>query len=246
MYMIPSSWDGWRKYFEARHYKTLAPAWPCHQGTAAELREAHPNEELGAVEMEDLLEMYRKIIKDQKEKPILVGHSMGGLIVQLLMEEGLGAAGVAIDSAPPKGLISLRFSFLKSYWPVNRPLADPSKPILLTKRQFNYAFVHTLAGDEQEAVYEKFVVPDSRRVGRGPQTDDGIVDYCKPRRPLLIISGKEDHIIPSALNYSNFKKYEDSPSRTEFRMFDGRTHWIVRQEGWEEVAAFVEDWLARN
>jgi len=246
MFMAPASWDGWRKHFEAKGYKTLAPAWPSHEGTPAELRASHPNKQLGALKLEDVLELYRKVIKDQKEKPILIGHSMGGLIVQLLMQEGLGAAGVAIDSAPPKGLISLRWSFLKSNWGVISPFADKSEPILLTQEQFNYAFVHTLSEGEQKAVYDSYVVPESRMVGNGPTTDVAAIDFSKRRLPLLMIAGEQDHIIPPSLNFSNFKKYEDSHSRTEFRMFDGRTHWIAGQKGWEEVADFVIDWLKRN
>lgn len=246
MFMVPASWDGFRKQFEAKGYKTIAPAWPLHEGSAADLRKAHPDKALGALKLEDVIEHYRKIIREQKEKPILVGHSMGGLIVQILMQEGLGAAGIAIDSAPPRGLISLKFSFLKSNWGVISPFADKHEPILLTQDQFNYAFVHTLPESEQTSIYQTYVVPESRLVGNGPTTDAAAVDFDKQRLPLLLIAGENDHIIPASLNYSNFQKYQDSKSRTEFRMFEGRTHWIAGQKGFEEVAEYSIDWLARN
>ncbi|MCE9597953.1 MAG: alpha/beta hydrolase [Spirochaetia bacterium] len=246
MFMTPASWADWQKYFEAKGYKTLAPAWPLHEGKPADLRAAHPNPELARLKLDDVVESYRKVIREQKEKPILIGHSMGGLVVQLLMQEGLGAAGIAIDSAPPQGLISLKFSFLKSNWGVISPFANKEEPLLLTPEQFNYAFVNTQPEAEQKAVYDSFVVPESRLVGNGPTTDVAKIDFSKPRPPLLIIAGEEDHIVPASLNYSNFQKYEPSPSRTEFRLFKARTHWIAGQKGWEEVADFVLDWINRN
>ncbi len=246
MFMVPASWEAWRKHFEARGYRTLAPAWPQHEGAPADLRKAHPNKALGALKLEDVLAHYRKIIREEKQKPILIGHSMGGLIVQILMQEGLGAAGIALDSAPPKGLISLKFSFLKSNWGVISPFADKEEPILLTQDQFNYAFVHSLSEAEQKEIYDAHVVPESRLVGNGPTTDAAAIDFDRARLPLLLIAGEEDHIIPASLNFSNFQKYESSKSRTEFRMFPGRTHWIAGQKGWEEVADFVLDWLKQN
>lgn len=246
MFMTPASWAHWQKYFESRGYKTLAPAWPYHEGKPSDLRAAHPNAQLGKLKLDDVLESYRKVIREQKEKPILIGHSMGGLIVQLLTQEGLAAAGIAIDSAPPKGLISLKYSFLKSNWGVISPFANKEEPLLFTQEQFNYAFVHTLPEAEQKAVYDAFVVPESRLVGNGPTTDVAAIDYTKARSPLLLIAGEMDHITPASMNYSNFQKYETSPSRTEFQLFKGRTHWIAGQKGWEEVADFVLEWINRN
>lgn len=246
MFMTPASWANWQKYFESRGYKTLAPAWPYHEGKPSDQRASHPNAQLGKLTLDDVLESYRKVIREQKEKPILIGHSMGGLIVQLLMQEGLGAAGIAIDSAPPKGLISLKFSFLKSNWGVISPFANKEEPLLLSPEQFNYAFVHTLTESEQKSVYDSFVVPESRLVGNGPTTDTAAIDFSKGRLPLLMIAGELDHITPASMNYSNFQKYESSPSKTEFRMFNGRTHWIAGQKGWEEVADFVLEWINRN
>jgi pimeloyl-ACP methyl ester carboxylesterase len=167
---------------------------------------------------------------------------MGGLIVQLLLSRGAGAAGVAIDSAPPKGVISLKWSFLKSNWPVISPFAAKDKPHLLTIDQFQYAFAGSLTDEELHAAYDRYVVPESRRVGNAPTTKVAQIDFAGLRAPLLFVAGGADRIIPASLNWSNYQRAGASPALTEFREFPGRTHFTLGQAGWEEVADFVIDW----
>lgn len=246
MFMTPACWEKWEPHFQARGYKTLVPAWPEHELPIVEQRKA--SAKLAAVTLEEVLERYRKAIRElgPENPPILVGHSMGGLIVQLLLQEGLGAAGIAIDSAPPKGVISLKYSFLKSNWPVVSPSAKLDNPIVLSQDDWNYAFTNCVASDEQKASFEKYAVPESRRVGKGPTTDAAKIQYDRARPPLLMIAGELDHIIPASLNRSNYGKYASSPSITDFREFPGRCHYIIGQQGWEEVADYALDWIKNN
>lgn len=246
MFVTPACWRDWQSHFEARGYQTLAPAWPQHDIPIADQRGRHPSAELGAVTLADLLARYREALRGLDEKPILIGHSMGGLIVQLLLQEGLGAAGIAIDSAPPKGVISLKYSFLKSNWPAISPFAKLREPISLSLDQFKYAFVNTLPPDQQQAAYDTQVVPESRQVGKGPTTDTAKIDFARARPPLLLIAGEKDHIIPASLNRDNFRKYAKSPSITEFKEFPGRDHWIIAETGWQEVADFALAWIQKN
>ena len=243
MYMTPLCWADWERLFQERGYKTLAPAWPGHDAPVASQRQAHPSAERGALTLEQVLASYRTLLAGLPEKPILVGHSMGGLIVQLLLSEGLGVAGIAIDSAPPKGLISPKFSFLKSNWPVISPSAKIEVPIELSFAQFQYAFMAGLPESDQRAAYEKYVVPESRRVGKGPTTAVATIDFSKARPPLLLVAGSEDHIIPASLNRDNFHRYDKTPAVTDFREFAGRNHWIIAESGWQEVANYTLDWL---
>lgn len=243
MYMTPLCWQAWEGYFRERGYKTLAPAWPLHDAPIAAQRQGHPSQQLGALTLDQILASYRSLLGGLPEKPILIGHSMGGLVVQLLLAEGLGVAGVAIDSAPPKGLLSFNWSFVKSNWPVLTPSADLGTPIELTFSQFQYAFANGLSEAEQGAAFAKYVVPESRRVGKGPTTDVAKIDYGKPRPPLLLVAGENDHIIPASLNYSNYRLYADTPAVTAYREFAGRSHWIIADSGWQEVAAYIVDWL---
>jgi pimeloyl-ACP methyl ester carboxylesterase len=167
---------------------------------------------------------------------------MGGLVVQLLLARGLGAAGVAVSSAPPRGVSVPSWSFLKSNWGVINPFVSAEEPIFLSIEQFAYAFVHTLPLAEQRAVYDAHVVPESRLVGRGPLSAMASIDFDKPRAPLLLVAGAEDHIIPAALNRANLKKYARSPAVTDFEEVPGRTHYILGQVGWEEVADRALAW----
>lgn len=245
MFVTHRCWEGWERLFAERGYRTLAPAWPEHQLPVEEQRRRHPNPELGALTLEAVVARYASIAIDCETPPILIGHSMGGLVVQLLLQLGLGAAGIAIDSAPPKGVLSLRWSFLKSNWPAISPFASIDEPVLLSFEQFCYAFAHTLSPEEQRAAYDQHVVPESRRVGKGPTTDAARIDFSRARSPLLLIAGSDDHIIPASLNRANYRRYAASPAVTDFHEFPGRTHWIIAQRGWEEVAQHALEWIEK-
>lgn len=244
MFMTPLCWEKWEPYFQSHGYRTFAPAWPEHDQPIESQRASHPNPRLAALTLGAVLDHYRTFLRSLDEKPILVGHSMGGLIVQILLQEGLGAAGIAIDSAPPKGVISLKYSFLKSNWPAISPSAKIDEPIWMSFDSFQYAFVSTLPLSEQQAAYARYVVPESRRIGKGPTTETAQLNFQKARPPLLLLAGAKDHIIPSSLNRDNFDKYRKTPAITDFREFPERTHWIIAQEGWEEVAEYVLNWLS--
>jgi pimeloyl-ACP methyl ester carboxylesterase len=191
--------------------------------------------------LSNVLEHFAAIIRTLDETPILIGHSMGGLAVQLLLQQVPAAAGVAIDSAPPMGVFTTEWSFLKSNWPHITPFVSQSRPIEMTFERFQYTFVNGLPIAEQRAAYERYVVPESRRVPRESLT--ARVDFNKPHPPLLLIAGSADHIIPAVLNRSNHARYRRAPSNTDFKEFPGRTHFIIGQQGWEEVADYILSWL---
>jgi pimeloyl-ACP methyl ester carboxylesterase len=242
MYMTPLCWEQWVDRFQSKGYRCLAPAWPGRDQPVEVLRRRHPDPQFGRLTLTGVLEHLTQFIQQLDEKPILVGHSMGGLIVQLLLQKDLAAAAVALDSAPPFGVFTVKWSFLKSNWPHITPFAAQSRPIEMTFERFQYTFVNTLPLAEQRAAYERYVVPESRRVPRESLT--ARIDFKQPHPPLLLIAGSADHIIPASLNKSNYAKYRSSPSVTGFKEFAGRTHFIVGQQGWEEVADYVLGWLS--
>jgi pimeloyl-ACP methyl ester carboxylesterase len=245
MFVTPKCWEGWIRQFQELGFHCSAPAWPFHDRPPAQLRREHPTPELARLTLVDLVAHHEKLIDQLPELPILIGHSLGGLLVQLLLQRGKGAAGVAIDSAPPLGVMTTRFSFLKSNLPILNPLAL-RKPYLMSFREFKYAFVHTLRPGQQVSSYDAQVVPESRRVGLGGLTSAAKIDFSRPHAPLLFVSGSEDRIIPTSLNKSNFRKYRDPGSVTDFFEFPGRTHYIIAQDGWEEVAESVLNWIHRR
>jgi len=243
MYMTPLCWEHWVETFRSRGYQCLAPTWPGRYKPVETLRKNHPDPELGKLTLSAVIESLAAFIKTLDEKPILIGHSMGGLMVQLLLQKDIAAAGVAIDSAPPAGVFTTKGSFLKSNWPHITPFVSLNNPIEMSFERFQYTFVNTLPLEEQRAAYDRYVVPESRRVPRESLGSIARIDFKKPHVPLLFVAGSADHVIPASLNQTNYDKYKQSSSVTSFKEFAGRTHFIIGQKGWEEVAAFIIVWL---
>ncbi|HEU4719160.1 MAG TPA: alpha/beta hydrolase [Bacteroidia bacterium] len=245
MFMNSSCWDDWMRFFSGKGYSCLAPSWPGHEGSVKELREKHPSASLEKLTLGDVVRFFEEKINGLPGKPVLIGHSMGGLAVQLLLNRGLASAGIAVDPAPPKGVFSFKWSFLKSNLPVVNPLKG-NRPDLMSLKRFRYAFVNGMSESEQENAWTRYVVPESRNVPRSSTKNDGKADFRKAHDPLLIIAGGNDHIIPPSLNRKNFEKYKAVGSVTEFKEFPGRNHFTIGQPGWEEVADFCEKWINRN
>jgi pimeloyl-ACP methyl ester carboxylesterase len=241
MYVNSLCWERWVALYQAKGFRCLAPNWPGRDRPIDTLRKHHPDPQLVKLTLSDVIDSVTDTIKALDEKPILIGHSMGGLVVQLLLQRDLAVAGVAIDSAPPMGVFTTKWSFLKANWPHITPFVPQSSPIEMSFERFQYAFVNTLPVAEQRAAYERYVVPESRRIPRESLT--ARVDFKKAHAPLLLIAGTADNIIPASLTRSNYAKYRLSPSVTDFKEFAGRTHFIIGQKGWEEVADFVFGWL---
>lgn len=178
-----------------------------------------------------------------------MGHPFGGLFTQVLLSRGLGAAGVGIDSAPAKGILSLPLSTLRSAWPVLHNPANVHHAVALTPEQFHYAFTNTLSAEESLAVFKRYAIP-----GPGHVLFEGALANVNPhsafavdfkqtdRAPLLFIAGGADHIVPASANRANVKHYRTSPAISAYREFPGRSHYTLGQDGWEEVADFALDW----
>ena len=244
MFVTPACWDAWTAYYQAKGYHCLAPAWPGRDQPVETLRKNHPDPQLGKLTLAEVVEHYARIIVGLDEKPILIGHSMGGLVVQLLLQRNLAVAGIAIDSAPPLGVITTKWSFIKSNWPLINPFVSKYQPYYMPFEHFQYTFVHTMPLAEQRAAYDALVVPESRQVAQGTLSAAARIDFERPHAPLLLIAGEEDHIIPASLTRANHRKYHASaPAITEYAEFAGRTHFIIGQENWQGVAEYISFWL---
>lgn len=241
MFMSPLCWESWIPYYESKGYKVIAPAWPGRDKPNDELRKAHPDAQLAKLKLGDIVEHMESLIKGLDEKPAIIGHSMGGLVVQLLLQRDVAVAGVAIDPAPPAGVLTTAWSFIKSNFPAINPFRL-SQPVMMTFEHFQYAFVNTLPLAEQRAAYDRYMVPESRGVPISSLGAAGKVDFHRPRRPLLITAGEQDHIIPPSLNRSNFEKYTGT-FITDFKMFAGRDHFLIGSRGWKEIADYALEWL---
>jgi pimeloyl-ACP methyl ester carboxylesterase len=246
MYMTPLCWEGWVDRFQSKGYHCLLPAWPGRERPIEALRKAHPDPELGKLTLRRILDALTQTIQSLDEKPVLIGHSMGGLITQLLLQENLAATGIAIDSAPPVGVLTTDWSFLKANWGHITPFVSSNQPVEMTFKRFQYAFVNSMPRTDQEAAFEKYAVPESRRVPRDALTAVARIDFSKPHPPLLLIAGSIDHLIPPSLVRLNYRKYHRSPSLTDFKEFPNRNHFIIGQTKWEQVADYCLDWLGHQ
>ncbi len=242
MYMTPLCWEDWIKRFESKGHRCLVPAWPGRDKSVQSLQT--PDTSLGKLNLTGILDHLTKKIQALDEKPILIGHSMGGLAAQILHNRGLASAAIAIDSAPPAGVFTTEFSFLKANWAHATPFVNPNSPVIMTFERFQYAFVNGMSMDEQRAAFERYVVPESRAIPRQSLTSAAKIDFKKEHAPLLLIAGGSDNIIPASLSKTNYEKYKASPSVTDFKEFAGRNHFLLGQKNWEEIADYCMDWIA--
>jgi pimeloyl-ACP methyl ester carboxylesterase len=242
------SWENFEDYFAKRGFAVSVPEWPRKHGDVEELRENL--DELAGLGLTEIVDHYAALIGELDEPPVLVGHSFGGLITELLLDRGLGRAGVAISPAPPKGILVLPLSTLKAGAPA---LAHPSKRhgvVTLTLDEFKYGFVNTFSDEDAAAAYERYAVPETGRIFY----EAGFANFALhpasevhfkngERAPLLIVGQDQDHTVPASVARAQAKKYEKSPARTDYLEMEGRPHLSMTGEGWEEVAASVDSWL---
>jgi pimeloyl-ACP methyl ester carboxylesterase len=243
LFMNPKSWADWIAFFTAKGYRCHAPAWAGHEGDPPALRAAPPGI-LRTLRLRDVVQQHRDLIASLGEKPLVIGHSVGGLIAQILVNEGLAHAAAALNAAPPQGIFVANWSFLRTNLPVVNPLAG-AKPFQFTLKAFRYAFCNDMTLEETRPVYDSLVCPEARGVARGVASPDAQLDFAKPHAPLLLTGGEKDHIVPWPINAKTFKAYRHAGSTRELKILPGRTHFLCGQKGWEQTAALVHDWLRR-
>ncbi len=242
LFMNAKSWANWVVYFEAKGFVCYTPSFPYHEGEPIDLRN-DIHKELPKLTISDVVKSYEEFIDTLPETPILIGHSVGGFITQKLIELNKGVVGVCIDSAPPAGI----FTFKWSFWRANLPVINPFKgnnAFVPSVEWFQDAFCNTMSLAETTAVYNKYVVPESRNIPRSMLNDPyGKINFNKSHNPLLFISGAKDNIIPPSLNLSNLRAYNDRNSIRDYKKFPNRTHYICGQNDWQEVASYVLEWV---
>lgn len=242
-FVSSSCWDEWKRFFEEYGYTCLVPAWPHKDAPAQTLRSRQPDAQVASIRLAQLVEYFAGIVKQLPEKPILIGHSMGGLLTQLLLQQDLAAAGVAIHSVAPQGVITFKWSFYRSVWGPLGYFTSVDESFLMSFKQWQYAFTNGMPAAEQRAAYRDFAIPESKRLSRDGLTAAAKIDFARPHAPLLFLAGSTDHIIPASLNYSNYRRYQHAGSVTAYRELPGRNHFVLGQPGWREDALCVMTWL---
>ena len=251
LWMTPLSWEHWIDRYENRGFRVLAPAWPGMDGDIDELRRDPSGIE--HLSIQEIVDHYDVIIRELDTEPIIMGHSFGGAFTQILLDRGLGAAGVAIDSAAVKGVLTLPWSTLKSGFPVLKSPANNHKAVALSFEEFRYAFTNTLSEEESKAAYERYAVPGPGRVlfqaalaNFNPHATTSVEFHNDERAPLLLIAGGKDHVSPAAINESNARLYRKSKAVTVYEEFPLRSHFTLGEEGWQQVADYALNWAVEN
>ena len=249
LWMTPRSWEHWKARYEDRGYNVLAPPWPGFEAEVEGLNaDPSPMQDLTANEV---IDAYEALIRGLPSTPIIMGHSLGGAMTQVLLNRGLGCVGIGIASATVKGVRDLPLSTIKAAGKALNPFKR-GEPIPLSEKEFHYAFANTMSEEEARPLYERYAVPAASGVladialanlQRNPPTE---VDFAKEGRiPMLFIGFSEDHVVPPKATKHNERKYDDSVSITEYAEFEGRPHF-PGAPGWEEVADHAIDWAERH
>ena len=241
LWLLPSSWDRWRTVFEEAGFTTLSPGWPDDPNTVAEAKQ-HP-EVFAHKTVGQIADHVEDVIGKLKKRPALVGHSFGGLLVQILAGRGVSDATVAIDPAPFRGVLPLPLSALKSASPVLGNPANHGRAIPLTYEQFRYAFANAVNETEALELFNTYAVPGSgaplfqaATANLNPWTEVKVKTKNPERGPLLIMDGELDHTVPWAIANASYKKQKRNEGVTEIVKIDGRGHSLTIDHGWREVA----------
>lgn len=250
LWLLPNSWDGWRALFEDQGFATLAPGWPDDPATVTEAR--RDPSVFARKGVGDITAHYAEIIRALDRKPIVIGHSFGGLITQKLAGMGLAKVAVAIDPAPGRGVLPLPLSALRASSPVLGNPLNYGRAVALTRNQFRFGFGNAVSEEESDRLYDEYSVAGSGKtlfqaaVANFNPGSETTVDTGNPERgPLLIISGEKDNTVPWAIANASYRRHTKNPNVTEIVEIPGRGHSLVIDGGWHEVAKTALDFITR-
>ena len=250
LWLLPSSWDRWAELFEHAGYASLTPGWPDDPRTVEEAK-AHP-EVFAGKSIGEVADHFEDIIKGLSKKPVVIGHSFGGLLTEILAGRGLASASVAISPAPFRGVLPLPISSLRAASPALRNPANRHRAIPLTYEQFRYSFANAVDEEQAKRLYEQFCVPapaeplfQAAAANLNPWTEAKVDSKNPDRGPMLIIAGGKYHTVPVSISKSSFKHEQDNTGVTEMIELDDRGHAMTIDDNWQEVAETALKFVGR-
>jgi pimeloyl-ACP methyl ester carboxylesterase len=251
LWLTPRSWEGWKERFEQRGYEVLAPAWPRMEGEVEALR--RDPSVMNGLGIQEVADHYERIIRSLDTPPIIMGHSTGGLLTEMMLDRGLGAAGVAVSPAPVKGVLRLPPALLRTVFPALRNPANRKRTVDLTPKQFRRGFTNTMNDADAKAAYERYRVPAPGRVifqaafaNVNPHAPTKVDFHKDDRAPLLVMGNDQDHTIPASVSHEAAKRLGKSKAVVEYKEFAGRPHFTAGAPGWEAVADCALEWAERH
>jgi non-heme chloroperoxidase len=240
LWLLPSSWQRWAQMFEEAGFAALTPSWPDDPETVEQAR-ANPDVFAGKT-VGQVADHVAEVIGGLTAKPVVIGHSFGGLLAQIAAGRGLSAVTVAIDPAPFRGVLPLPISTLRSAMPVLANPANRKRAITLTFEQFRYGWANAVSESEARQLYDEFHVAapgaplfQGATANFNPFTEAKVPDHGD-RGPLLFISGGADHTVPWAITNASFKRQHRHYGITEITEVANRGHALTIDNGWREVA----------
>jgi alpha-beta hydrolase superfamily lysophospholipase len=253
LWVTPRSWEHWKARYEDQGFRVLTPGYPGFEVEVESLNQ--DTTPIDHLTIADIIEHLEQVIGELDKPPILIGHSLGGVLVQILLDHGYGAAGVTLDSAPTEGSGKVApLSQLRSTFPVFRNPANIHRAVGFTFDEWRYAFTNTFSEEDARKAYDRYAIPAPGGIvwhgvlaNLQPGHQDGWVDYRNDDRPpLLFISAAEDHLMPPKIQWSNAMHYKSDKTVTEVKEYEGFSHLLPAQKGWEEVADYALEWATTH
>jgi len=251
LWLHGSSWQSWVDLFTEAGYAPIAPGWPGDADTVSATREKP--DAVAGFGIEEVTDHFRKIIDGLPAKPILIGHSFGGMIAEKLLGEGYGSAAIGIDAAQIKGVLPLPLSALRATMPVFKNPRNSSRAVALTAEEFRYSFGNAVSQEESDQLFEKWTIPSPGK----PLFEAAVANFSihsparvntdnEDRGPLLLIMGGQDHTVPEVITKSTLKQYRHSSAETDLLEFEDRGHSLTIDGRWKEVADRCLAWLKEH
>ena len=251
LWLHATSWTPWAELFSEAGYDPIAPGWPGDPDTVEAAR-ANPDA-IADHGIDDVTRHYQAIIDTLPARPILIGHSFGGMIAEKLLGLDYGAAAIGIDAAQIKGVLPLPLSALHATLPVFKNPANKHKAVSLTAEQFRFSFGNAVSPEESDALFERWTIPapgkplfEAAAANFSLHSPAKVNTANEGRGPLLLVMGGRDHTVPEVITKATVKQYRHSSAVTDLEEFADRGHSLTIDSGWREVADVCLAWLAKQ